>query len=189
MMMGKIEAERELTFAWAIVRTNMKQERLAQDALQRRGFEVYLPMTLREDVRHKRTYAVPFVGSYLFVKLSPLAPDWWLIHSTVGVHSILGSRADGRPPLLLRDEALQKFRERQEGAYIKIAHAPAKPARPAFERGQRLRVTGGLFDKLELVFETYVDEKRAMLLASLIDSSDSRRKLFVDWRDLRSADD
>jgi transcription antitermination factor NusG len=186
MMMGKIEAAVEVTFGWAIVRTYAGQERLAQDALQHRGFEVYLPMTLREDVRQKRLLAVPFVPNYLFVKLSPAAPDWWLMLSTRGVHSLLGARADGRPPLLLRDEALQKFRERQEGAFIKIAARPTKPVRPEYEKGQRLAVAGGLLDRLEVVFEEFVDEKRAMLIASLPGHSDSRRKLFIDWRDLRA---
>lgn len=187
MQMGRIVADRELSFAWAIVRTYQGQERLAQDALSHRGFDCYLPMTLREDRRQKAgVVAAPFLPNYLFAKLSPLSPDWWLILSTRGVSSLLGGRTDGRPPLMLRDEVLEKFRERQEGGFIKIAAKSSKPARPEFARGQRLLIAGGLFDQVETVFEEYVDDKRAMLLASLIGQTDSRRKLFVEWRDLRT---
>lgn len=192
MMMGEtIKAAEETVFGWAVVLTKKQQEKRAMESLEQKGFTVYMPQTLKTLVKGGlvRTFAWPVFPGYLFVKLSPATPRWWAVLHAMGVASVLGVRpGDYTLPLCLRDEVLERLRQREEAGYIKIAVRSAPPARPALVYGQKVGVVGGLWDQFELIFTEAVDEKRAMILASCLTRSDSPLKLFVKWTDIRPND-
>ena len=75
------------SLAWYLVYTKPQQERVANDNLQRQGYETYLPM-LRKRVKRGKTYhhrLDPLFPRYLFIHLSDQLDDWGPIRSTIGV--------------------------------------------------------------------------------------------------------
>ncbi len=61
------------TYAWYAVYTRSRGEKKAQQSLQEKGIECYLPLKreLRQWSDRKKWVEMPYIASYLFVKVSP----------------------------------------------------------------------------------------------------------------------
>ncbi len=61
------------TYVWYAVYTRSRGEKKAQQSLQKKGIECYLPLKkeLRQWSDRKKWVEMPYIASYLFVKVSP----------------------------------------------------------------------------------------------------------------------
>ena len=86
--------------SWYLVYTKTRQENLAQENLQRQGYETYLPriyQSRRRNGRHIKTIEA-FFPRYLFIKLDTETDNWAPIRSTIGVSKMV--RFDGIPAVV-----------------------------------------------------------------------------------------
>ncbi len=149
------------SMSWFVVRTQSRAEAKAMQHLANQGFTTYLPR-YRRRVRHARRDGMvlrPLFPGYLFVHLDPGQCRWRSINGTVGVYDILCS---GDAPLPVADRIIDEIKSREdEGGAIKVAA-------PAFSHGQVVRLLEGPLAAVDGLFEETRDEKRVILLLSLL---------------------
>jgi len=86
--------------SWYLVYTKPRQEKLAQENLERQGYVTYLPriyQARRRNGRHIKTIEA-FFPRYLFIKLDTETDNWAPIRSTIGVSKMV--RFDGIPAVV-----------------------------------------------------------------------------------------
>lgn len=143
--------------SWLVAFTKPRSEILAQEHLERQGFEVLCPMMrVQKQRRFKWTWVEePLFPRYLFVGAKK-GQSWAPVRSTVGVASLVkfGGIYATVPDILI--EALR------QGAEAVQVH------RPLFQQGQKLRIIAGPYASLEAVFEMQEGTDRAMVLLDLL---------------------
>src|SRR3989338_3344929 len=79
------------TKSWYLIYSKPQQERMAEENLERQGYQVYLPfIELRK--RRGTQYKIitePLFPRYLFIYLSDQTDNWGPIRSTYGVTSLV----------------------------------------------------------------------------------------------------
>lgn len=143
--------------SWLVVFTKPRAEALAQEHLERQGFEVLCPlMRVQKQRRVKWTWVEePLFPRYLFVGAKP-EQSWAPVRSTVGVASLVkfgGTYAT--VPQTLIDVLRSNAEEPQEH-------------RPLFKQGQKLRIVTGPYASLDAVFEMQDGSDRALVLLDLL---------------------
>ena len=113
---------------WAAARIRTDQTRRAVWHIERRHFEIYLPMR-RTSRRSLRTQ--PLFPGYLFVAII----DRW--HCLLGTYGVIDLIRSGDVPAKVREDEIERMR-RQENRDGIIVLPLVK-----FQRGERLRVTRG----------------------------------------------
>jgi transcriptional antiterminator RfaH len=86
--------------SWYLIYTKPQQENLAQENLERQGYETYLPriyQTRRRNGRYRKTIEA-FFPRYLFINLDTETDNWAPIRSTFGVSKMI--RFDGMPAVV-----------------------------------------------------------------------------------------
>src|SRR5215831_13698788 len=128
--------------SWSVVQTESQREIVAQDYLQRDGFETYLP---RIHVRnHGRTRNVALFPGYLFVQIGN---RWYDARWTIGVIRILrtvvgeGDQST-TVPAYVPDEFIEFWRKREgPDGFVKLPKAPTD----RLKKGQRVKIIRGSF--------------------------------------------
>lgn len=148
--------------SWYAVRSKPHMELWARSNLWERDLEVYLPQYLklvRHARRHKRVPRPLFPG-YLFVRADLELGEHRAIGTAPGVLSIVsfGSRVPAVP-----DKVIAEISSREsEDGFIRLDEASS------FKRGDELELHCGPFADHIGVFEMVSDEKRVVLLLSLL---------------------
>ena len=77
--------------SWYLIYSKHREEKLAQEHLERQDYEVYLPLILGRIKRRGRTEKSiqPMFPRYLFIHLSDQTDDWGPIRSTIGVSNLV----------------------------------------------------------------------------------------------------
>lgn len=160
--------------AWIVVITKLQQERMVARDLERKGFEVYLPMCLKAG-RDGGSYPAPLLPRYLFARMALTSLRWQSLLSTVGVARVL---CTPQQPIGVRDEFLAKLRAREVEGYVAVGCQDAKAPKPAkLKKGEKVTTLGGA---VEALVSESIDGKRATLLASFFNSDSVR--ITVDLR-------
>jgi transcriptional antiterminator RfaH len=142
---------------WLLAYTKPRAELLAQEHLERQGFEVLCPMLRAQKLRRRKWHWIeePLFPRYLFVGAAP-AQSWAPVRSTVGVTSLVkfGGVYATVPQALI--ELLRS------GGDDPTVH------RPLFQKGQKLRIVAGPYASFEAVFEMEEGGERAAVLLDLL---------------------
>ncbi len=148
---------------WYLVHTKPLRETLAQENLQRQGFEIYFPrlrhcVRLRKQFRHRVTALFP---RYLFLQLDEGCQSLRPVHSTVGVANIVrfGFQYAIVPQAVICE--LQRRANPDTGLH-QLTSAPV------LVRGAKVRVGAGAFDGLEGIFQRSAGADRVVVLLSLL---------------------
>lgn len=146
--------------AWYLVYTKPQQERMANDNLERQGYETYLPM-IRKRVKRGKTYhhrLDPLFPRYLFIHLSDQLDDWGPIRSTIGVTHLVkfGNLAATLPDQLISQ--LKSF-ETDEGVHIQ--------AEKPLEKGEKVRFIDGALHGLQAIYDTKSGTDRVLVLMEI----------------------
>ena len=142
---------------WLLIYTKPRSELLAQEHLQRQGFEVMCPMMRAQRMRSGRWDWVeePLFARYLFVGAHH-DQSWSSMRSTIGVTSVV--KFGGAYAMV--PEGLIEL--------LKSSSEEMPNHRPLFQRGQKLRIVAGPYASLEAIFEMEDGGQRAIVLLDLL---------------------
>lgn len=146
---------------WYVVFSKPRQERRAQENLERQGYTTYLPRIL--DVRRRAGRRVPVVAPlfprYVFIHLDNLSDNWFPIRSTFGVTSMVRV---GHAPALVPEEIVAgiRSREQEDGLHRGPSTEPA--------RGERVQIVEGSMAGLEGIFSARTGQQRVVILLELL---------------------
>ena len=99
--------------SWYLIYCKARKEKVAQEHLERQGYEVYLPLILcriKQRGRAKKTIQ-PMFPRYLFIHLSDQTDDWTPIRSTIGVSNLVKF---GTNPAKIPKNLILKLKESEE---------------------------------------------------------------------------
>jgi transcriptional antiterminator RfaH len=148
---------------WYLVHTKPSREALAQDNLERQGFEVYFPR-LRQCVqwrKQSKERVTALFPRYLFLQLDEGRQSLRPVHSTIGVATVVrfGFQYTAVPEAVIRQ--LQLRADPDTGLH-QLSSAPMLVC------GAKVRVSAGAFDGLEGIFQRPAGADRVVVLLSLL---------------------
>jgi transcriptional antiterminator RfaH len=145
---------------WYLIHTKVRQERCAQENLERQGYSCFLPQLLSEKLRRGVLTVVqePLFPRYLFIRLDAglEAKGWGPIRSTLGVTRLV---TFGNQPAKISDALVGSIRAQTEESIAPKTY---------FEAGQALVVTDGPFMGLEAIYQMQDGESRVMVLLNIL---------------------
>ena len=118
---------------WAVAVTWPNYERRVEKALRAHGFEAYLPRLRGQ----QQTRALLLFPRYVFA-----APgeQWHSFYKMHGVSRLLRVVGEDERPAVVSDRQLEHLREQEDKhGFIQL------PTKPRFRKGQRVRITLGVF--------------------------------------------
>mgnify|MGYP001437260729 CR=1 FL=1 len=145
---------------WYLLKTKIRQEKRAMENLKRQHIECYCPEVLVEKIfRGKKSKIIEILfPGYLFVNFKNPASSIHSVKNTRGVQSFV---AFGGSPALVPSAVIQELKEKtktQEN--LRISNVP--------KRGDKLKVTDGLFSGISVVFFQPNGEERAEVLLTMM---------------------
>lgn len=146
---------------WYLVYTKPRQEKCAQENLERQGYQCYLPNLPSEKLRQGLLTVSdePLFPRYLFIRLGQgnSAKSWAPIRSTKGVSRLVSF---GVEPVKVDDDFIELLRAQE-------ASVQGKPER-LFKTGERVRLTEAPFAGIEGVYQMADGEQRVMVLIEML---------------------
>ncbi|MBV9995178.1 MAG: transcriptional activator RfaH [Caulobacteraceae bacterium] len=151
---------------WRLVRTHPQREIVAEGHLQRQGFEVFLPKTVKT-VRHARRLQqriAAFFPCYLFLSLDATRQRWRCINGTFGVSHLVMC---GDTPAAVPDGVVEDLIacSDQLGLYLPPSPAP----------GQKVRILAGPFSGQIAMVQRLDAAGRVRLLLDIMGGTVSAR--------------
>ncbi|MGH6950109.1 MAG: transcription termination/antitermination protein NusG [Vitreimonas sp.] len=145
---------------WYAVHTKLGSEESAAVHLDRQGFEVFLPRSLRTTRRARRitTAAAAFFPGYLFVRLDLEVQRWRSIDGTFGVRGLI--KAHDRPLAVPESVIDALLAVTGEEGVLDLASGIAP--------GARVRVIGGPFADQLAIVDRMSGAERVRVLLSLM---------------------
>lgn len=147
---------------WYAVYTKPRQERVAEDNLERQNYEVYLPLIAeprRQRGRWKQCIE-PLFPRYLFVRLSLGCDNTGPIRYTTGVSKLVRFADE---LAVVDDHIVESLKRRADcaaGLYI--------PKTPVFAPGDRIVMDDGPFAGVEAIFQAETSSERVVILLNLL---------------------
>ena len=146
--------------SWYLIYSKSREEKLAQEHLERQGYETYLPLILGRIKRRGRTKKSiqPMFPRYLFIYLSDQTDDWGPIRSTIGISNLVKF---GMEPAKVPENLIMQLKENEcdKGFY----DLPAKKFKP----GDELLIMEGPFAGYEATLFSQNSEDRIIVLLKI----------------------
>jgi transcription elongation factor/antiterminator RfaH len=131
-----------MSLQWFVVSTKARREQFAQDQLQRRDVETFLPRILKPTHPQFKPLIAPLFPGYLFVHID-LDEQYFDVVWTPGVGRFIGFGALPCPV----DDAVIAF------LYARVGREGIVRVDPVFKEGDVVRVTHGPFEGLIGIIE------------------------------------
>jgi len=143
--------------AWYLLYTKPRQEQRADENLKRQGYTTYLPLIAARKRKERRYVDVvePMFSRYLFLNLDCENDNWGPIRSTIGVSGLVRF---GHAPAKIPDALVEEIQAHADtdGVYRK--------KQTSLKKGQRVRITDGVFAGYEAIFQATSSKERVLLL-------------------------
>ena len=147
---------------WYLVHTKPRKERVAEQNLQRQGYEVYLPLIQQPRRRRGHWLEVidPLLPSYLFVRLHFGWDNIGPIRYTTGVRELV--RFTQEPAIVPEEiiESLKSAADRDTGIY-RFEEALFKP-------GDKVIIDQGPLAGLNAIFLAETGQERVLILLEML---------------------
>ncbi|WP_343583146.1 transcription/translation regulatory transformer protein RfaH [Herbaspirillum sp.] len=146
---------------WYLVHTKPRQEKCAQENLERQGYQCYLPVLPIEKLRQGAVTVSdePLFPRYLFIRLGHgnSAKSWAPIRSTKGVSRLVSF---GTTPAKVDNYLIELLQQQQ----ALLRHEPQR----LFSRGEKVQLKDGPFAGLEGIYQMSDGERRVIVLIELL---------------------
>jgi len=147
---------------WYPVHTKPRQERIAQENLERQSFETYLPLMQASRKRRGKWVETiePMFSRYLFIRLDPGTTNVASIRSTRGVSGLVqfGNTLTPVPESFMAD--LLQTADAETGIHT--------PEHNLLQEGDNVLVTVGPLANLEGIFKAPDGDARATIMLQLL---------------------
>lgn len=146
---------------WYLIYTKPRQENLAQENLQRQGYETYLPRVYqvrRRSGRYVKTIEA-FFPRYLFIKLDTESDNWAPIRSTLGVSKMV--RFDGIPAVV-PDALIDALRKNEDDDGIQSLK------QNNLVRGDKVTIIDGPLAGYQGIYQQQNSAERIAVLVDLV---------------------
>ena len=163
--------------SWYLIYTKPRQENLAQENLQRQGYETYLPriyQTRRRNGRYVKTIEA-FFPRYLFINLDTETDNWAPIRSTFGVSKMI--RFD-RMPAVVPYNLIQALKSNDDEDGIQ------RMIQKNIMRGDKVTIIDGPLAGYQGIYQ---QQKSAERVAVLVDLVGKNTLLNISMHDLQIA--
>ena len=147
--------------SWYLVYTKPRQENLAQENLQRQGYETYLPRVYqvrRRSGRYVKTIEA-FFPRYLFIMLDTETDNWAPIRSTLGVSKMV--HFDGIPAVV-PDEFIDALRNNDDDDGIQSLK------QNNLVRGDQVTIIDGPLAGYQGIYQQQNSAERVAILVDLV---------------------
>ena len=146
--------------AWYLIYTKPRAEVVAQENLQRQGYETYLPLVQakrRQRGRYQTVIEAMF-SRYLFIQLNCKTDNWAPIRSTIGVVNLV--RFNGSPSML-PSSLIDSIRsmENENGLH--------ELTEEVFQPGDSVYIVEGVFSGLKGIFQAKTSQERVNVLLNI----------------------
>ena len=147
--------------SWYAVHTRPREEGVANEHLQRQGFETYWPRYIKRSshARRVRDLAVSLFPRYLFARFDRGKNGWLAIRSTRGV---LGLVSQGVEPVALSSRLIDDIRARENAAGFVVLSRQVD-----LKLNQRVHLASEAFKNHDLIFTEMKDRDRVTVLMAL----------------------
>ena len=164
--------------AWYLVYTKPRSEKIAEENLQRQGYETYLPLINSSKRRRGRyiTLIEPMFSRYLFIQLNQTTDNWAPIRSTLGVAAMV--RFSGYPAKVPAE--LIKFLRSSEDA-----SGLQKIAVEELKAGNCVQIIEGPMTGYKGIYQAQTSADRAVILLDVVGK---HTRVMVDRHHLQLAD-
>lgn len=146
---------------WYLIYTKAKQEFIAQDNLERQGYEIYFPRI--RQLRKRRSKVISLIDAafprYLFIKLTSGVDNWSPIRSTQGVSNLVKF---GNVPASVPEFLINSLKQREDDDGIQ------KLTDAEFKKGDKLHIVDGLLAGCEAKFTTRSGLDRVVVLLDIM---------------------
>jgi len=147
--------------SWYLIYTKPRQEKLAQENLERQGYMTYLPLIQKKRKRNgKRTATIEaFFPRYLFISLNTTTDNWSPIRSTLGVANIVRFT---QYPSIVSDDLISLLMSQENpdtGLYDENF---------GFKLGESVRITDGALAGYEGFFNARSGAGRVIVLLNVM---------------------
>jgi transcriptional antiterminator RfaH len=148
---------------WYVVYTKPRQEAVAEENLERQGYEVYLPLIAearRQRGRWRQCFE-PLFPRYLFVRLSLACDNTSPIRYTTGVSNVVRFADE----LAAVDDHIVESLKRRADCATGWQHVPKASV---FKPGDRVLMDDGPCAGVEAIFQAESGSERVVVLLNLL---------------------
>ena len=146
--------------AWYLIYTKPRAESVAEENLQRQGYETYLPLIQTKRRKNGRYVVVveAMFSRYLFINLSLTTDNWSPIRSTIGVANMV--RFNGLPSMVPTPliESIKSM-EDEQGLHTM--------QEKEFQVGDMVCIIDGIFAGLKGIFQARTSQERVIVLLDI----------------------
>jgi transcriptional antiterminator RfaH len=148
---------------WYLIHSKPKEEKVAQENLERQGYETYLPLILGRTKRRGKTIKSiqPMFPRYLFIHLSDQTDDWGPIRSTLGVSSLIRF---GTSPAKVPEALINSLKQNENS--LGVHELPNKTLSP----GDKLLIVEGPFEGYEATLFSQKSDDRVIVLLKIAEN-------------------
>lgn len=148
--------------SWYLIHTKPRKETVAEQNLQRQGYEVYLPLIQQPRRRRDQWVEViePLFSRYLFVHLQAGQDDFSPIKYTIGVCKLVRFTEQ---PAVVPDQVVESIRQAADrNTGLHRSHAPL------FQPGDTVLIEKGPLAGLHAIFWAETSQERAIILLEIL---------------------
>jgi transcriptional antiterminator RfaH len=149
---------------WVLVYTKAKEEKKANENLQRQGFKTFLPLIAPTNQNSEFKSLVPVFPRYLFAQINFELDNWTAIKSSYGVSNIVmfSEKFTSIPNNIIQ---LIQDKLNEEGLYKEDV------AIVDYQKGDPVSIKEGGFAGIDAIFLSKKSKDRVRLLLKLLNAS------------------
>lgn len=149
---------------WVLVYTKPRQEKIANENLQKQGFETFLPLISADNKNEEDQTSVPIFPRYIFVKINLTSQNWTLINSSYGVSKII-MFGDNLTPVPI--EIISFIKDKLNSGIVYEESILLSE----YKKGDWLTIKEGKFAGIEAIFLSKKSKDRVRLLLKLLNTT------------------
>ena len=149
---------------WVLIYTKAKEEKKANENLQKQGFKTFLPLIAPTNKNSEYKSLVPVFPRYLFAQINFESDNWASIKSSYGVsHIVMFSEKFTSIPKNIIELIQDKLNE--AGVYIEDVSVVD------YQKGDSVFIKEGRFAGIDAIFLSKKSKDRVRLLLKLLNTS------------------
>lgn len=155
-------------YAWYVATTKPFSEFVAEENLQRQGFQPFNPVcsVTRIERGARVTKTKPYLPGYIFVRFDRLVQPWQRINNTRGVEALLPRMGtETGEPGEVRERAMRVLQQKCIGSSVLPEHVDVALSQ-IIPEGATIRITAGAFVGFEAPVK-WSHEDRVKVIVSL----------------------